>query len=57
MMLDERDNEIAFLQKLLRDSELTTQAERKASALYLAAAVVFGAAFVILLLVVLLGWG
>lgn len=56
-MLDERDNEIAFLQKLLRDSELTTQAERKASALYLAAAVVFGAAFVILLLVVLLGWG
>lgn len=56
-MLDERDNEIGYLRKALRDSELTTQAERKASGLYLAAAIIFGSAFVILLLVVLLGRG
>lgn len=52
-MLDERDNEIAFLEKLLADTEKSCQSERKASVLYLWLAIL---GWVLLLAVLALLW-
>lgn len=56
-MLSPEQNEIQYLRKALRDTELTAQAEHKAAALFLGLAALLGAVLIIALLVIAVNAG